>query len=59
MQTMMNQRKDFIASHLRSQIEALRTVLESIERENLANSDYIDKSLKNVEKNLRRIRRHF
>ena len=59
MQTMMNRRKDFIASHLRSQIEALRMVLESMERENLANSGYIDESLKKVEKNLHRIRRHF
>ena len=49
-------RKDFIASHLRSQLNKLENVLGSIEEEHV-NCTYADVSLKEIEKNLRQIRK--
>lgn len=52
--------KDFIASHIRSQLTTLNGVLECIESSGLSNekeNGYVDESLKRVEKNIRRLRR--
>ena len=49
-------RKDFIASHLRSQLNKLENVLGSMEEDDI-NCTYADESLKEIEKNLRQIRR--
>ena len=48
-------RKDFIASHLRSQIERLRNLLGNIEEDYETN--YTINSLKEIENSLRQIRK--
>ena len=57
MQAMSSIRRDFVASHLRSQLGRLRNVLESIEDEEEVDSGYADESLKQIEMTLRNIRR--
>lgn len=57
MQAMSSIRRDFVASHLRSQLEQLRNVLESIEEEEDVDSGYADESLKQIEMTLRNIRK--
>ncbi len=57
MQTMSAIRKDFIASHLRSQLDRLRSVLNSIEEESLIHCGYAHESIKEIEANLRQIRK--
>ncbi len=55
-QTMSSIRRDFVASHLRSQISRLRNILSTIEEED-ADNMYASESLKEIEVNLRQIRK--
>jgi|GEM_PF-614344 len=55
-QILWTPRKDILASQLRSQAERLKEVLASVEEENL-DVDYIKTCLKELEINLRRIRK--
>ncbi len=57
MRAIVNLRKDFVSSHLRSQIDALKDVLKTMETENSMDDGYIDENLKQVEKNLQRLRK--
>jgi len=57
MQAMSSIRRDFVASHLRSQLNRLRSVLENIEEEEHIDSGYADESLKQIEMTLRSIRK--
>ena len=57
MQTVMKSREDFISSHLRSQIETLKGMLETMEIENSMDDGYLDENLKRVEKNLYQLRK--
>jgi hypothetical protein len=50
-------RKDFIAGHLRSQLNSLRNILDNIEEENKVDCDYASESLKDVEIKLRQLRK--
>ena len=56
-QVMSMVRKDFVASHLRSQLHRLQNVLDNIEEENRVECDFATESLKEVETNLRKIRK--
>ncbi len=56
MQTMSSVRRDFVASHLRSQLGKLRGILDSIEEEEV-DSVYTYESLKEIEIGLRAIRK--
>jgi len=55
-QILWTPRKDMLASQLRSQAERLKEVLGSVEEEN-SDIDYIKTCLKEIEINLRRIRK--
>jgi hypothetical protein len=55
-QTMSSIRRDFVASHLRSQINRLRSILSTIEEED-ADNMYASESLREIEVNLRQIRK--
>ena len=57
MQTVMKSREDFVGSHLRSQIEALKDVLGTMETEDSIDDGYLDEKLKRVEKNLHQLRK--
>ncbi|MDD3345688.1 MAG: hypothetical protein PHO34_04605 [Candidatus Omnitrophica bacterium] len=57
MNTMSPIRKDFLASHLRSQLDRLTGILNNIEEEVLVDAEYTSDSLKQVELNLRQIRK--
>jgi len=57
LQAMSSIRRDFVVSHLRSQLNRLRDVLESIEEEEDVDSGYADESLKQIERTLRNIRK--
>lgn len=57
MNAMTSVRKEFIASHLRLQMDRLRNILSNIEEENKVNCDYAYESLKKIEGNLRQIRK--
>lgn len=48
---------DFVASHLRSQINRLSGLLENIEDENKVDRDHTHDSLRDIEFNLRQIRK--
>ena len=48
---------DVVASHLRSQIVTLHNILETIERTADYQDEYIQTSLKTVEKELNRLRK--
>ena len=50
-------RKDFLASNLRNQLGRLSNILNSIEEERLIDSECASDSLKEVESNLRQIRK--
>ena len=50
-------RKDFIATHLRSQLNSLRNILDNIEEENKVDCDYARESLKDIEVKLRQLRK--
>ena len=56
-QVMSMVRKDFVASHLRSQLTRLQNVLDNIEEENKVECDFAHGSLKEIEANLRNIRK--
>ncbi len=57
MNTMSPIRKDFLASNLRSQLDRLAGILNNIEEEMLVDAEYASDSLKQVELNLRQIRK--
>lgn len=57
MQTIMKSREDFVSSYLRSQIERLKGMLETMETENAMDEGYLDENLKRVEKNLYQLRK--
>ncbi len=48
-------RKDFFISHLRLQLDKMRNILNNLEED--ADCDYASQSLKEVELNLRQIRK--
>jgi hypothetical protein len=50
-------RRDFVASHLRSQLIRLRNILDNIEKEKQIDCGYTGDSIKEVEAGLRLIRR--
>ncbi len=56
-ETISGMRKDFVASYLRSQINRLSDILTSIEIENRLEDNYADENLKQVEINLRQLRK--
>jgi len=58
MQILSSMRRDFIAGHIRSQIDKLHTTLSSME-EDIVDYDYATNSLKEIEANLRQIRKLF
>lgn len=49
-------RRDFVASHIRSQLSRLRGILDNIEEEKV-DCDFTNESLREVETNLRQIRK--
>ena len=55
-QTGMRLREDFVSSHLRAQIETLKSMLETMEIENSIDDGYLDEKLKRVEKDLYQLR---
>ena len=57
MNTMSTIRKDFLASNLRSQLGRLSSILNNIEEERLIDGECASDSLKEVELNLRQIRK--
>jgi hypothetical protein len=57
MQIMSTIRKDFVATHLRMQVNRLNNVLNNIEDLEKADSEYTCESLKEIEVNLRHIRK--
>lgn len=57
MNAMSSMRKDFVASHLRLQIQRLTSVLDNLEQEHSIDHDYAYCSLKEVERTLRQIRK--
>jgi hypothetical protein len=57
MNAMSSIRRDFLATHLRSQVSRLNNILDNIEEENKVDCDYTYESLKEIETNLRQIRK--
>ena len=57
MKTAMRSREDFVSSHLRAQIETLKSMLETMEIENSIDDGYLDEKLKHVEKDLYQLRK--
>ena len=57
MNTMSPIRKDFLASNLRAQLGRLSSILNNIEEERLIDGECASDSLKEVELNLRQIRK--
>jgi len=57
MQGISSMRRDFLASNLRSQIMRLRNVLKNIEDDAAGDCEYTHESLKEIEVNLRQIRK--
>jgi len=57
MQAMSTIRKDFVATHLRMQLHRLNNILNNIEDVEKADNEYAYQSLKEIETNLRQIRR--
>ncbi len=57
-QTMTSLDKDFIASHLRSQVNTLQRLLEEIQNVYGFEFDYALESLKRVESSIRRLRNY-
>lgn len=56
-QTMSAVRKDFVVSHIKTQLSTLRHLLGIIESGENADKEYTSESLKQVEHNLRKIRK--
>jgi len=57
MQTMSSIRKDFVATHIRVQLERLRNILESVEECDAVDSTYAEESLRRIESDIRSIRK--
>lgn len=57
MQTMIGTRRDFVLTKLCEQIEHLRSVLKYIKQSKPVEDSFADNSLKEVESNLRKIRK--
>ncbi len=57
MNTISSIRKDFLASHLRSQLGRLSSILNNIEEDRIVDGECASNSLKEVELNLRQIRK--
>ncbi|TRZ48725.1 hypothetical protein D4Q80_03510 [bacterium] len=57
MKAMSNMRQDFVATHLRSQVSRLNAVLGVIEDQGEIDCDYTHESLKEIEINIRQIRK--
>ncbi len=57
MNTMSPIRKDFLASNLRNQLSRLSRILSNIEEERMLDGECAGDSLKEVELNLRQIRK--
>jgi hypothetical protein len=57
MNAMSSMRRDFVATHLRSQVSRLNNILDNIEEENKVDCDHAYESLKEIETNLRQIRK--
>lgn len=57
MQLMSTIRKDFVVTHLRSQLNRLSKILNKIEDVEKADSELAYESLKEIEENLRNIRK--
>ncbi len=57
MQTMSTIRREFVANHIRSQINRLRRILVNIEEENHVDRNFAHDSLKEIEAHLRQIRK--
>ncbi len=57
MNTMSPIRKDFLASNLRDQLGRLSSILNNIEEERVIDGECASNSLKEVELNLRQIRK--
>lgn len=57
MDIMSGMRRDFLASNLRSQLNRLRCLLDAIEYEDKIGCDYTYESIKEVEGNLRQLRK--
>ena len=57
MDSMTSIRRDFVASNLRSQLNRLRGILDNIEEEEAVDCEFATESLKEVETNLRQIRK--
>jgi hypothetical protein len=57
MRTLSNIQVDYIASHIRMQLLHLRSLLDSIEKDEKLDCDYTQESLKTIETGLRQIRR--
>lgn len=57
MNTMSGIRRDFVASYLRTQLSRINNILDNIEEEKDVDCDYAYKSLKEIEVNLRQIRK--
>ncbi|MFH1355113.1 MAG: hypothetical protein ABIH19_03085 [Candidatus Omnitrophota bacterium] len=57
METISNIRKDFVMSNLRRQISSLRNIMNTIEIEDRVYLGYADDSLREIEVNLRQIRK--
>jgi len=57
MHTVVSQRKDMVASHLRFQIKTLQDVLTDIESEETIDEAYAMGTVKYVEKNLSQLRK--
>jgi hypothetical protein len=54
---MSRMRQDFVAANLRSQVNRLKTVLGAIEEQNDIDCDYTYESLKEIEFNIRQVRK--
>ena len=57
MDSMTSIRRDFVASNLRLQLNRLRGILDNIEEEEAVDCGYANESLKQIETNLRQIRK--
>jgi len=56
-QVMSPIRREFVVSHLRSQLNRLNHVLGNIEEANKVDCDYAHSTLREIENNLRQIRK--
>lgn len=57
METMSPIRRDFVASHLRSQLGMLRRIIGNMEAKDAIDRFYANESLREIEANLRQIRK--